>query len=85
MDMKVAYAGLNPESCGETKELSSKLIDNANVIFIMKDYIRNELIKRYSPQNKMIVCLDIDDVDSLGWREKIEDSLERYINKLKVS
>lgn len=79
-NLAVASAGLNK---GADVELSSELIEWADVIFVMEKTHRSKLSKRFKTylKNKRIVCLDIaDEYDYM--QPELVQLLERKVGRL---
>lgn len=79
-DVEVASAGLNK---GADVELSSELIEWADIIFVMEKTHRRKLSKKFQPQlkNKRLICLDIPD-DYEYMEPALIDLLERKVGNL---
>jgi predicted protein tyrosine phosphatase len=63
LDLEVRSAGLSPFS---EKPLTKEMADWADLIFVMEDYMAQELEAFYDQDPRRIVCLDIPDLYERG-------------------
>lgn len=59
VEVEVSSAGLSPYA---QRPVTRELVDRADLIFVMEDYMARELQTRYNLDPAKIVCLDIPDM-----------------------
>ena len=63
LDVDVSSAGMSPFS---TRPVTREMADEADLIFVMEEYMAWELETRYGQDPAKIVCLDIPDIYERG-------------------
>jgi predicted protein tyrosine phosphatase len=59
LDIAVDSAGIAP---GANNPLTKELINQADIIFVMQDYMQTAVEEEYAGKGKNIVCFDIPDI-----------------------
>jgi predicted protein tyrosine phosphatase len=58
-DIECESAGVNPMA---VRRVTKKMVDRADMIFVMEDYMREILETEFHQPSKKIICLDIPDI-----------------------
>jgi predicted protein tyrosine phosphatase len=58
-DVRVSSAGLSPFS---ERPVTKELVDSADLIFVMEEYMARELETGYGQDPAKVICLDIPDI-----------------------
>ena len=59
LDIAVNSAGI---ALGANNPLTKELVNQADIIFVMQDYMQTAVEEKYAGKGKNIVCLDIPDI-----------------------
>jgi predicted protein tyrosine phosphatase len=79
LEIKVSSAGI---SSNAITRITNELVEDADKIFVMEEYMGRKIIKEYGQNPKKIVCWDIDDeYEPTGktWIEDIRGRLDEFL------
>jgi len=80
LGISVSSAGMSQAS---ENPVMKEMVDKADVIFVMEDYMKTELEQRYKQQPGKIICLDILDIYERGdvvLTRILQDALYEHFN-----
>lgn len=87
IDVKVSSAGLYVGS-GDGKKVLHSIVQEQDIIFVMEEYMREELIRTYDADSIPIIVLNVKEpragYEKEKLREEIRGKLRPYINKKRL-
>jgi len=78
LEITISSAGMS-EACANP--VTKEMVDKADIIFVMEDYMKTELEQKYKQRPGKIICLDIPDIYERGdvvLTRILQDALYEY-------
>jgi predicted protein tyrosine phosphatase len=81
LDIEVSSAGVSSYA---RRPVTKAIADEADLIFVMEEWMRDELVNKHDQPPEKIVCFDIDDVYERGESRLVrllQEALEPYLTE----